>query len=122
MPDYNRKATLYWWSMVALGSGLLGHALWEMHTMPLSVLPQLLAGTALAVLAGFFPVRIPGSKNSFVAGENHRRRRRGLRRLVALVQTLDQPHRQPHLRRPGDGHRRPHDGVGARTRRPARCG
>ena len=69
MPDYNRKATLYWWSMVALGSGLLGHALWEMHTMPLSVLPQLLAGTALAVLAGFFPVRIPGSKNSFVAGE-----------------------------------------------------
>ncbi|MDH4061007.1 MAG: EAL domain-containing protein [Aquincola sp.] len=69
MPDYNRTATVYWWLMVALGGACLVYAGWEVHALPLSVLPQLLAGTALAVLAGFFPVRIPGSKNSFVAGE-----------------------------------------------------
>jgi diguanylate cyclase (GGDEF)-like protein/PAS domain S-box-containing protein len=69
MPDYNRQATMYWWSMVLLGSVALCFALWEVHTLPAAVLAQIFVGTALAVAAGFFPVRIPGSKNSFVAGE-----------------------------------------------------
>ncbi len=69
MPDYNRKATIYWWSMVVLGSIALAVALWEVHALPLAVLAQIVIGTGLAVAAGFFPVRIPGSKNSFVAGE-----------------------------------------------------
>ena len=69
MPDYNRKATTYWWLMVLLGSVCLATELWQLHKLPWVVLPQLVAGTALAVAAGFFPVRIPGSKNSFVAGE-----------------------------------------------------
>ena len=69
MPDYNRKATTYWWLMVALGTGFLIHATWRVYGLPLSVLPQIVLGTGMAVLAGFFPVRIPGSKNSFVAGE-----------------------------------------------------
>ncbi len=69
MPDYNRKATAYWWMMVAMGSLALIYAGWEVHTLPWIVLAQIFVGTAFAVAAGFFPVRIPGSKNSFVAGE-----------------------------------------------------
>ena len=69
MPDYNRQATVYWWSMVALGSLALAYAAWEVHDLSWTVLAQILIGTGFAVAAGFFPVRIPGSKNSFVAGE-----------------------------------------------------
>jgi diguanylate cyclase (GGDEF)-like protein/PAS domain S-box-containing protein len=69
MPDYNPKATLYWWAMVVVGSIALAVALWEMRLLSTSVIAQVVIGTAFAVAAGFFPVRIPGSKNSFVAGE-----------------------------------------------------
>jgi diguanylate cyclase (GGDEF)-like protein/PAS domain S-box-containing protein len=69
MPDYNAKATAYWWTMALLGGGVLLHSLWSLQALPLSVLPLILVSTVLAVIAGFFPVRIPGSKNSFVAGE-----------------------------------------------------
>jgi diguanylate cyclase (GGDEF)-like protein/PAS domain S-box-containing protein len=69
MPDYNRKATIYWWTMVLLGTAALAVALWEVQALSFSVIAQILVGTAFAVAAGFFPVRIPGSKNSFVAGE-----------------------------------------------------
>jgi diguanylate cyclase (GGDEF)-like protein/PAS domain S-box-containing protein len=69
MPDYNRKATVYWWSMVVLGTIALLYALWDVYHLPLAVVAQIIVGTCLAVGAGFFPVRIPGSKNSFVAGE-----------------------------------------------------
>jgi diguanylate cyclase (GGDEF)-like protein/PAS domain S-box-containing protein len=69
MPDYNLKATIYWWSMVSLGTVALGLAAWEVHALSLSVIAQIVVGTSFAVAAGFFPVRIPGSKNSFVAGE-----------------------------------------------------
>ena len=69
MPDYNRQATFYWWSMVLLGTVAMVFAAWEVHDLSLTVLSQILIGTAFAVAAGFFPVRIPGSKNSFVAGE-----------------------------------------------------
>jgi diguanylate cyclase (GGDEF)-like protein/PAS domain S-box-containing protein len=69
MPDYNRQATIYWWTMVTLGAVVLGWALLEVSTLPWTTLAQILVGTGFAVAAGFFPVRIPGSKNSFVAGE-----------------------------------------------------
>ena len=69
MPDYNRKATIYWWSMVLLGSAVILYSLWAVRAMPINVLAQIFVGGALAAIAGFFPVRIPGSKNSFVAGE-----------------------------------------------------
>ena len=69
MPDYNRKATIYWWTMVLLGSAVILYSLWAVRTMPINVLAQIFIGGALAAIAGFFPVRIPGSKNSFVAGE-----------------------------------------------------
>ena len=69
MPDYNRKTTVYWWTMVLLGGAAMLHALWSLSSVPVEVLAQVLVGGGLAAVAGFFPVRIPGSKNSFVAGE-----------------------------------------------------
>ncbi|EHR70888.1 PAS domain S-box/diguanylate cyclase (GGDEF) domain-containing protein [Burkholderiales bacterium JOSHI_001] len=69
MPDYNRRATLYWWGMLALGLLALVWAAWQLIGLPRDALLQVAAGTALAMLAGFFPVRVPQTKNSFVAGE-----------------------------------------------------
>lgn len=69
LPDYNRKATLYWWLVATLGMAAIGHALWRVTLLPGEVQLHVAGAGLLAVLAGFFPVRIPGSKNSFVAGE-----------------------------------------------------
>jgi hypothetical protein len=69
MPDYNAKATAYWWAMVVAGSAVLIAAAAGLSTKPLPILLQVLAGTLFAMLAGVFPVRIPNSKNSFAAGE-----------------------------------------------------
>ncbi|HJV63980.1 MAG TPA: EAL domain-containing protein [Albitalea sp.] len=70
MPDYNRQAALYWWSVVAVGAALIALALrWVvLHLAPAQGL-QVLVGVLVAMLAGVFPVRIPRSKNSFAAGE-----------------------------------------------------
>ena len=69
MPDYNAKATTYWWAMVALGAVVLGFATGSVWTQARDVQIQILVGCVVAMLAGIFPVRIPGSKNSFAAGE-----------------------------------------------------
>jgi len=69
MPDYNGKATAYWWAMVLLGGALIAYALFALRSQPIEIIAQVLLGGALAAVAGFFPVRIPGSKQSFVAGE-----------------------------------------------------
>ena len=69
MPDYNAKATAYWWVLVALGSAVLLFALGRLAILPLESQIQILFGCGVAMLAGLFPVRIPGSKNSFAAGE-----------------------------------------------------
>ena len=69
MPDYNRKAALYWWAMVALGAGALISAGLSTARQPNAVLLQVLIGCGVAMLAGLYPVRVPGSKNSFAAGE-----------------------------------------------------
>ncbi len=69
MPDYNRKAALYWWTMVLLGAVILLHTLRTLLALPPADLLQVGAGAAIAMLAGFFPVRVPRSKNSFAAGE-----------------------------------------------------
>ena len=69
MPDYNRKATAYWWTMVLLGGVAIAYSLLAVRSLPFEAVAQILAGSILAAVAGFFPVRIPGSKNSFVAGE-----------------------------------------------------
>ncbi len=69
MPDYNRKAAVYWWVMVLLGAVVLVHSAAWVAGQTLSIQIQVLFGCAVAMLAGLFPVRIPGSKNSFAAGE-----------------------------------------------------
>ncbi len=69
MPDYNRKATTYWWTMVTLGTLALAYCVGEVTKLPREALLQIVAGAAIATLAGFFPVRIPRSTNSFAAGE-----------------------------------------------------
>ncbi len=69
MPDYNRNAAVYWWAMVGLGGAtLLGSAI-AVAALPEAVLVQVLVGCVTAMLAAMFPVRIPGSKSSFAAGE-----------------------------------------------------
>src|SRR5512144_2469431 len=69
MPDYNRKASAYWWLMVSLGVCGLGAALMHAAALPAPARAQVAVGCAVAMLAGLYPVRIPGSKNSFAAGE-----------------------------------------------------
>jgi len=69
MPDYNRPSTLYWWGMVACGALAAAYSVHALWSQPGSVWLQILAGMAIAMLAGIFPVRIPDSKNSFAAGE-----------------------------------------------------
>jgi diguanylate cyclase (GGDEF)-like protein/PAS domain S-box-containing protein len=67
--DYNRKAATYWWTMVLLGGSTLPYALWQLAGLPATGVLQVVAGVAIAMLAGSFPVQIPRTKNSFVAGE-----------------------------------------------------
>ena len=69
MPDYNRQTTVYWWLMVLLGAAVLVHALRTLLALPPADAVQVGAGAMIAMLAGFFPVRIPRSTNSFAAGE-----------------------------------------------------
>jgi diguanylate cyclase (GGDEF)-like protein/PAS domain S-box-containing protein len=69
MPDYNRKATWYWWTVVVLGSLAIAASVHEVAGKPASSVWQILAGAAVATVAGMFPVRVPRSKSAFAAGE-----------------------------------------------------
>lgn len=69
MPDYNRAATIYWWSAVVAGLALLLYCLLQIGSMPRQVLMQIAVAVALALAAGLFPVRIGATKVSFAAGE-----------------------------------------------------
>ena len=110
MPDYNRPAAIYWWAMAGLGLLAATIALAQLAHQPLDKQLQVTIGCLIASMAGFYPVRIPGSKNSFAAGESLHlpaaadawpgsggagSSRRGLRRLDAQLQALDQPPGQP---------------------------
>ncbi len=69
MPDYNARAGLYWWSVVLAGAAVLGYSLWTVGRMPWQVWAQVAAAAALAIGAGLFPVRVPGTRISYTAGE-----------------------------------------------------
>jgi diguanylate cyclase (GGDEF)-like protein/PAS domain S-box-containing protein len=69
MPDYNLKAKLYWWTVVVLGTAAIAYAVQGIVHLDRWALLQVAGGVSLAVIASFFPVQIPGSKNTFVAGE-----------------------------------------------------
>ncbi|HUG22545.1 sensor histidine kinase [Piscinibacter sp.] len=69
MPDYNRKAAVYWWSVVLLGIAVLVHSVQHLAGLPGSAWVRIVGATLLAMVAGLVPVRIPRSTNSFTAGE-----------------------------------------------------
>lgn len=69
MPDYNRKATAYWLGVVLLGAVVMVHSLQHLATLSFVAWAQIAVATALAMVAGLVPVRIPRSTNSFTAGE-----------------------------------------------------
>jgi diguanylate cyclase (GGDEF)-like protein/PAS domain S-box-containing protein len=69
MPDFNRAAAAYWWIVVLGGGAVLLGSLWSIATQGPGVWLHVAVGTAIAMLAGVFPVRIPGVKTSFAAGE-----------------------------------------------------
>jgi diguanylate cyclase (GGDEF)-like protein/PAS domain S-box-containing protein len=69
MPDYNRLATAYWWVVVGVGGAVFAACVAAVLAQPWPLGAQVLVGLALALGAGLFPVRVPGTKESFVAGE-----------------------------------------------------
>jgi diguanylate cyclase (GGDEF)-like protein/PAS domain S-box-containing protein len=69
MPDYNRKAAAYWWTVVTLGVLTVIVSVWRLSDLSPEAWAQIAIGAVIAMLAGVFPVRIPRSKNSFAAGE-----------------------------------------------------
>ncbi|MBI5718400.1 MAG: EAL domain-containing protein [Burkholderiales bacterium] len=69
MPDYNRRASVYWWAMVLGGGALLLASMAQVAMLPPLVWLQVAVGMALAMLAGLFPVRVPGTRHSFVASD-----------------------------------------------------
>ena len=69
MPDYNRKAMAYWWVVVVLGTAALVQAVASVLAMSKAVWLQIVFGMVITMVAGYFPVRIPRTKNSFAAGE-----------------------------------------------------
>jgi len=69
MPDYNRPATVFWWSLVVVGAVCLGLAIADVVRLSPGDWLQVLAGVAVTMLAGIFPVRIASTKNSFSVGE-----------------------------------------------------
>ncbi len=69
LPDYNQPARVYWWAVVLAGVATLLGSLQLLAAQPWQTWIQVAAGTLLAMLAGYFPVRIPRTKISFAAGE-----------------------------------------------------
>ena len=69
LPDYNAKATAYWWTVVVLGASVLLWSLARLSLQPAMVSLQVAVGVAVTMLAGLFPVRVPRSTHSFAAGE-----------------------------------------------------
>ncbi len=67
--DYNRKAKVFWWTMVSFGAVTLAYAAWAVAALPWQAIGGALAGIFVALLAGLFPIKIARTKNSFVAGE-----------------------------------------------------
>jgi diguanylate cyclase (GGDEF)-like protein/PAS domain S-box-containing protein len=69
MADYNRKATVYWWSMVLLGLVACGQSLLQLAALPLLSLLQLAGGLLLAMLMALFPLKIPRTNQVFSIGD-----------------------------------------------------
>ena len=69
MPDYNRAAAAYWWTLVLAGTAVMGLAMQQASLRPLEAELQILAACIASALAGGFPVPLRGTKSSFSAAE-----------------------------------------------------
>ena len=69
MPDYNRKATAYWWTMLVLGLGAWLASAVAAAGMPALSLLQIAGGVALAMLMAMFPLKIPRTNQVFSLGD-----------------------------------------------------
>jgi diguanylate cyclase (GGDEF)-like protein len=69
MPDYNRAAAVYWWGLILAGTAVLAVASYGASLRPLPSLLQIAAVCVASMLAGGFPVPLPGTKSSFSAAE-----------------------------------------------------
>ncbi len=69
MPDYNGRATGFWWLMAFLGLVACALSLASLAALPVSALVQVAGGTALAMLMGLFPLKIPRTNQSFSLGD-----------------------------------------------------
>ena len=69
MPDYNRRATVYWWTVVPIGLVAVAWALWSVIGLPSEIGWQVALGVLMAAIAGAFPITIPRTKTSFGLGE-----------------------------------------------------
>ena len=69
MPDYNRAATIYWWCVTLLGAAVVASALLESSLRPLPLQFQILGACVASMLAGGFPVPLPGTRSSFSGAE-----------------------------------------------------
>jgi diguanylate cyclase (GGDEF)-like protein len=69
MPDYNRAAATFWWGLVLVGAAVIAVAIHQAWLRPLPVQLQVLAVCLASMLAGAFPVPLPGTKSSFSAAE-----------------------------------------------------
>jgi diguanylate cyclase (GGDEF)-like protein len=70
LPDYNAKAEAFWWATVGAGAATLVWA--GAQTLRTLSGPEALhaaTGIAMAMLVGFFPLRVPGTRHAFAAGE-----------------------------------------------------
>jgi diguanylate cyclase (GGDEF)-like protein len=69
MPDYNRRATVYWWTVVPLGLVAIAWAVADTVSRPWQVALQIAVGVVMAGVAGSFPISMPRTKTSFALGE-----------------------------------------------------
>jgi len=69
MPDYNRRATVYWWAAVPLGLAAVAWALVSVAHLERLEIVQVALGVGIAALAGRFPITPPRTKVAFALGE-----------------------------------------------------
>ncbi|MFM7532405.1 MAG: diguanylate cyclase domain-containing protein, partial [Rubrivivax sp.] len=69
LPDYNRRATAFWWLTVGTGAAVIGWALWTLVHQTSDHIGQVVTGILLAVMAAFFPIKVPRTTSAFAAGE-----------------------------------------------------
>ena len=69
MPDYNRAASVFWWTMVALGGLTLILSIQQVAALPAGPQLQLVGGMLMAVLMALFPLKIPRTNQVFTIGD-----------------------------------------------------